>query len=102
MKYAAAFGIMCLALAVPNHGDSNPWVIDVYSPSYFECVHCESFLRQEQMLKRQYPGLTIRKHKLTQQEAKDLGVTAFPTLVVSQTIVGFGVDQRAALREIIE
>ena len=72
----------------------------VFTPSYFKCAACEPVYRHAAEWQR--PGAHVSILSVSESAAKNLGITAFPTLVVGETVVGFGVEERARIKALLD
>lgn len=94
-------GLIGIVIAAPDRQPFADKHILAISPDYFECQWCESFNRHGQFLKRQYPGLTVSEIKVSQAEAKALGIEGFPTIIVGEKLVGYGTAERKRVQELL-
>ena len=71
---------------------------DVAFVADFHCPHCDSEVAYLKDLRWTHPGLHVDVFVVGKERAKELGITAFPTTVVGERVVGFGDDERDTLR----
>lgn len=97
---ASVLAAMCGMLFAVSQVPRRKTVLAI-SPSYFECVHCESFHRHKQFIERQYPGTRVLEIKVDEAGAKALGIEGFPTIIVGETVIGYGTEQRKRVQELL-
>jgi len=65
----------------------------VISPSYMRCDHCDRFHADRVRLERRYPGLRVFEVQVSDRAARQLGITAFPTMIVGELLTGYDSEE---------